>query len=452
MVAFIVAIGVPLLVAPWSSHSSGSRISILGARSTPPTPVTSGTPDPCNAPDDWVGAWTASPQDSSTFVPARPVDGDTTPDASRSSFTNQSFRMIVTPNLGGSQVRVRLSNRFGSGPVTFTSVHVARRVAGATVDAGSDHVVTFGGALAVTVPAGTVVVSDPVNLTVQAFHDLAVSFYVAGKTSLDVHLDAKQTQYMTAADAGNHTADTAGASFDHPVLSWLTIDGLDVLAPSTDSAVAVVGDSLTDGLGSTDDANARWTDDLARRALGSGTPISVLNAGMSGNQVAADNLGRNDLVRGAGLSAVDRIDLDALQQSGVHTVVVFVGINDLLAPTSLDPVHSVESGYQAMINHAHAVGVRIVGATLTPAGQSGRVESWRRSINEWIRTGGSFDSVIDLDAAVRDPHSPSRIAPGLTDEVVHLNDAGYRVLADSIDLAALRDPSAAQCGDTIQPS
>jgi lysophospholipase L1-like esterase len=452
MVAFIVAIGVPLLIAPWSSHGSGSRIAILGARSTPPTPVTSGTSDPCNAPDDWVGAWMAAPQDSSTYVPARPVDGDTSTDASRSSFMNQSFRMIVTPNLGGSQVRVRLSNRFGSGNVTFTSVHVARRLAGASVEAASDHVVTFGGALAVTVPAGTVVVSDPVNLSVQAFHDLAVSFYVAGKSSLDVHLDAKQTQYVTEAGAGDHAADTGGASFDHPVLSWLAVNGVDVLAPSTDSAVAVLGDSLTDGLGSTDDADARWTDDLARRGVGGATPISVLNAGMSGNQVASDNIGRNDLVRGAGLSAVDRIDLDALQQSGVHTVVVFVGINDLLAPTTKDPVQSVETGYQQMIDHAHAVGVRVIGATLTPAGQSGRVESWRRAINEWIRTSGSFDSVIDLDAAVRDPHNPSHIAPGLTDEVVHLNDAGYRVLADSIDLGAMRDPSAAQCGDTIQPS
>jgi lysophospholipase L1-like esterase len=256
---------------------------------------------------------------------------------------------------------------------------------------------------------------------------------------LDVHLEAEQTQYLTSPGAGDHTADADGFAFGHRVVSWLAVTGLEVLAPGSVGAVAVVGDSLTDGLGSTVDAGARWTDDLALRSLARGAPIAVLDAGISGNQVARDNLvGRVKQVRGAGPSAVSRLDADALQQSGVRTVVVFAGINDLFAPSSTDPVRAVVSGYQAMIDRAHTAGVRVVGATLTPAGQVGSVEAWRQAINNWIRTSGQFDAVIDLDAAVRDPVHPNRIAAGLTNEIVHFNDAGYRALATSIDLGALR--------------
>ena len=387
----------------------------------------------------WVGAWMAAPQDTSAAVPARVRDGDTTPPATRASFTNQSFRMIVTPHIGGSELRVRLTNRFGKNAVTFSSVHVARRDAGAAVLASTDHVVTFaGGGLAVTVPPGAAVISDPVSLGVDAFHDLAISFYVAGAASLDVHPDALQTQYLTAPGAGDHTADAAGTAFDRLVLSWLAVGGVDVLAPASVGAVAVVGDSLTDGLGSTTDSDDRWTDDLARRALVTPAPIAVLNAGISGNQVGRDNLiGRTDPVRGAGLSAVNRLDADALEQAGVRTVVVFAGINDLFAPSSTDPVRAVVTGYQSIIDRAHAAGVRVVGATLTPAGQDGAVEMWRQAINNWVRTSGRFDAVIDLDAAVKDPANSKRIAPGLTDEVVHFNDTGYRAAAASIDLGAL---------------
>jgi lysophospholipase L1-like esterase len=257
-------------------------------------------------------------------------------------------------------------------------------------------------------------------------------------TSLDVHLEAKQTQYLTAPGTGDHTTDADGAAFDGRVLSWLGVTGVDVLAPASVGAVVVVGDSLTDGVGSTTDATARWPDDLARRARDNAAPMAVLNAGISGNQVARDNLvGHDTQVRGAGPSAENRFDTDALQQAGVRTVVVYAGINDLFAPSSADPVSAVVTGYQEMIDRAHAAGLRIIGATLTPAGRDVTFEASRQAINEWIRTSGTFDAVIDLDAATRDPLNPNRIAPGLTDEVVHFNDAGYRALAASIDLSAL---------------
>jgi lysophospholipase L1-like esterase len=432
--AVMLALAVPLLRAPLSSLGTTAHVFAVGARSS------TAQPGPCDGQVHWVGAWVAAPQDTSALVPARAPDGDTTPETARASFTDQSFRMIVTPHVAGSELRVRLANRFGNDAVTFDTVHVGHRQAGASVAPGTDHVVTFaGGGPAVTLGPGTVVVSDPVNLAVDAFHDLAISFYVAGTASLDVHPDAQQTQYLTSPGAGDHTADTGGAAFGHPVRSWLAVTGVDVLAPESIGAIAVVGDSLTDGLGSTIDATARWTDDLARRALGTGAPIAVLNGGISGNQVARDNLaGHVGQVRGAGLSAVNRLDADALQQSGVRAVVVYAGINDLFAPSRADPVRAVVAGYQAMIDRAHTAGLRVVGATLTPAGQDGPAEWWRQAINEWIRTSGGFDAVIDLDAAVRDPVHSNRIASGLTNEIVHFNDTGYRALAASIDLGALR--------------
>jgi lysophospholipase L1-like esterase len=207
---------------------------------------------------------------------------------------------------------------------------------------------------------------------------------------------------------------------------------------------------LTDGLGSTRDTDARWTDDLARLALGAGAPIAVLNGGISGNQVGRDNLaGGTDQLRGAGPSAVNRLDADALQQSGVRTIVVYDGVNDLFAPSTADPVSAVVAGYQAMIDRAHAAGIPVVGATLTPAARDGGFEARRGAINDWIRTSGSFDAVIDLDAAVRDPAHANRIAAGLTDEILHFNDTGYRVLAASIDLGVLR---ASGCPDLDRSS
>jgi lysophospholipase L1-like esterase len=164
----------------------------------------------------------------------------------------------------------------------------------------------------------------------------------------------------------------------------------------------------------------------------------VLNAGISGNQVARDNLAGFGQLRGAGLSAENRFAADALQQAGVRTIVVFDGINDLFGRSSDDPVSAVVAGYQEMIDQARAAGVRIIGATLTPAGQTGGFEASRQAINNWIRTSGAFDAVIDLDLAMRDPTNPNRIAPGLTDEVLHFNDEGYRALAASVDLGVLQ--------------
>jgi lysophospholipase L1-like esterase len=282
--------------------------------------------------------------------------------------------------------------------------------------------------------------SDPVDMSVVAFKDLAISFHLEGAAPLDVHQDAESRQYATAIRSGDYSGQRDGSAFTETLSSWLVVAGVEVAAPKADGAIVALGDSITDGIGSTFDTNRRWPDQLAQRAATGRivSPVSVLNAGVSGNQVTKDNVGSHgDVVRGAGLSAPDRVQADMLGR-GVTDVVVQVGLNDLFAPNSDDPARDVIEGYKAIVARARAEGLRVFGTTLTPAGQSGEFEARRQAINDWIRSPGAFDGIFDFDAAVRDPADPSHIRPGLTDEVVHLNDAGYKVLADSVDLGALR--------------
>jgi lysophospholipase L1-like esterase len=392
----------------------------------------------------WVGAWMAAPHDSTAAVAAVPAGGsaDDPPGAvgDRHTFENQTFRMIVNPHLSGSAVRVQLTNRFGWAPITVDDIHVALRTSGASILPGSDHVLTFGGSTSVTIPAGYDVMSDPLGVSVLAFQDLAVSFHLEGAAPLDVHQMAEGRQYATAIGAGDFSGQQDGSAFTETLSSLLVVAGVEVQVSTADSALVALGDSLTDGVGSTFDGNQRWPDQLARRAATGRvvSPVSILNAGVSGNQVTKDNVASHgDGTQGAGLSAPNRVQADMLGR-GVTDVVVFVGINDLFSPTSDDPVPAVIDGYRAIVERARSEGLRVFGATLTPAGQGGDLEARRQAINSWIRSPGTFDGVFDFDAAVRDPGDPSHIRPGYTDEVVHLNDAGYKALADSVDLGALR--------------
>ena len=378
----------------------------------------------------WVGTWMAPPHDSTASVAV----GD------RHTFENQTFRMMVNPHLGGTGVRVQLTNRFGWLPITIDDVHIALRGGGASTVPGSDHALTFGGKTSVTIPAGYDVMSDPMGMAVVPFVDLAVSFHLYGAGALDIHRYAGATQYASPPGSGDLSGRGDGSVFTDTFDSWLAVAGVEVQVPKADGAVVALGDSLTDGIGSTFDGDARWPDQLARRAASGRvvSPVSILNAGVSGNQVTKDNVeSRGDVVRGAGLSAPNRVQADVMGR-GVTDVVVFVGINDLFAPNSDDPVRDVIDGYRAIVARARATGLRVFGATLTPAGQGGDFEARRQAINSWIRSPGAFDGIFDFDAAVRDPADPSHIRPGYTNEVVHLNDAGYQALANSVDLAALR--------------
>jgi lysophospholipase L1-like esterase len=361
----------------------------------------------------WVAAWTAPAQSSS--APAR-------------TFSDQSVRAIVTPHTAGSALRVHLGNRFGTSSLTIDAATVGAQSKGAAVAAGSLRTLTFGGASEVVIAPGDDAVSDPLFLDIAALRNLLVSFHVAGTAPLDYHQWAQQTTWVAG---GEHTAEDAGAAYTEELTSSYGVAAVDVLTSRAVGTVVALGDSITDGIGSSPTPNRRWPDQLARRLLTSSTPLSVVNAGIGGNRVAADGATARDAT---GPSAVHRVTRDALSQPGVTDLVVFEGINDISTSQPGDDVAgTVIDGYRAIIDAAHAAGVRVIGATITPAALVGEKEAARQTINRWIRTSGELDGIVDFDAAVRDPGNPTHVPRAIDAGYAHLTDAGYRSLANAID-------------------
>ena len=382
--------------------------------------ATAGAPVPkASAPDPfgtWTGTWEAAP---SGTAPARP---------------GASLRNVVHLSVGGSATRVRLSNRLGTAPLRLDAVTVALREAGPDAVPGSMRVATFEGARTATIPAGEDLVSDPVPLAVPDRADLLVTVHTPDDSGpATYHRAAGQTNYL--APQGNWAADIDGSAYTATTTSWYYVTGVDVLDALVAGSVVTLGDSLTDGNGSTRDANHRWPDRLAERlgALPSYRRLGVLNAGISGNRLLRDDVGP---------SALSRLDADALSRSGVRVLIVLEGINDIKGtPAATDP-GAFESAYRTLVSRAHAHGIRVIGATLTPyGGSSGYTaarEAVRQKVNVFIRGGGPFDGVVDFDAAVRDPGQPQRIRPGYdSGDHLHFNDSGMRALADTVDLTAL---------------
>jgi lysophospholipase L1-like esterase len=383
----------------------------------------------------WVGSWIASPSDGAG-----------------QAFGDQTLRMILTPHLGGSLLRVHLSNRFGSEPVTFDRASIAQRESGASLVPGSARSLTFGGQLSVTVPPGADVVSDALQFGVTPFVDLAVSLYVGGSTGpATEHFTARQTSYITARAAGDRTAAVDGDAFTYTTTSWFFVDALEVLAPVNVGAVVAFGDSITDGyqgLLSTIlpnpeglDANARYPDVLQRRLLAAGRRLSVLNAGISGNRIL-HNGGVNVFF---GPSALTRVAADAVSQPGVTDVIVLEGLNDIGQPPYAS-ASDVISGLQQIVKQLHAAGLNVLLGTLTPAGgtEGGHYgdsvgNDTRQAINQWIRTSGVADAVVDFDAAVQDSQDPSRINPAYDgSDHLHFNPAGYEAMGDAVNLTDLK--------------
>ncbi|WP_406120606.1 SGNH/GDSL hydrolase family protein [Streptomyces sp. NBC_00989] len=368
------------------------------------------------ASDTWTGTWEAAP---SGTAPAQP---------------GASFRNVVHLSVGGSATRVRLTNRLGTAPLRLDAVTVALREAGPDAVPGSMRVATFDGARTVTIPAGEDLVSDPVPLAVTDAADLLVTVHTPDDSGpATYHRAAGQTNYR--APQGNRAADVDGSAYTATTTSWYYVTGVDVLDAPAAGSVVTLGDSLTDGNGSTRDANHRWPDRLAERlgTLPSYRRLGVLNAGISGNRLLRDDVGPN---------ALSRLDADALSRSGVRVLIVLEGINDIKGtPNATDP-GAFESAYRTLVSRAHANGIRVIGATLTPYGGAGGFtaarEAVRQKVNGFIRGGGPFDGVVDFDAAVRDPEQPERIRPGYDcGDHLHFNDAGMRALADAVDLTAL---------------
>ncbi|HEY8301476.1 MAG TPA: SGNH/GDSL hydrolase family protein [Jatrophihabitans sp.] len=346
-------------------------------------------------------------------------------------YVDKTVRDIVHTSVAGSAVRLRLSNAFGTRPVTFDSVWVGRQAAGAAVVAGSNHEATFGGSPSVTIPRGGEVLSDPVNLDVPAGVNLSVSTHVAGDTGeVTGHHLAQQDNYY----ADGNTADQASAgSYVYGIGSWFWLDAVVVDAAPRAGTVVTLGDSITDGYRSTPDANHRWPDYLARRLAARNSPLSVANEGISGNEVTAD---------GAGVSAEARFDRDVASQPGASTVIFVEGINDIGngVVTSADQLIAAD---KQIIARAHASGLRILGGTLTPFQGAGyysdQKEAIREAVNSWIRSSGAFDGVVDFDRAVRDRANPHAFLPAYDcGDHLHPDDAGYAAMADAVPLSALR--------------
>jgi lysophospholipase L1-like esterase len=390
----------------------------------------------------WVASWAASPSDD-----VWPVDP--TFHAIPIVLAGQTVRDVITPHLGGSELRLHLSNRFGLAPTTFGHVTVGVRTSGAGVS--STKTVTFDGSQSVTVPAGADVVSDPVALTFSAFTPLAVSVYLPGlQGAITKHWNANATSYYTGILSGDATTQLGGGSFSGTMESWFYLDGVDVEAPPTTSAIVTFGDSITDGWVSgsvaslpasttPDDVNGRYPDDLQRRLDSAGVPVSVINAGISSNGLISSN-------PLTGPTGVSRFKLDALDQAGVTGVIVLEGINDLSATGGGVTPAELESGYINVIKQAHAAGLKIWLGTILPASNSivdgvlltPSSETYRQEVNQWIRTQKLADGVIDFDAALRNPADPSQLAPQYSSiDHLHPSLAGYQAMANAVPLSLL---------------
>ena len=371
----------------------------------------------------WVGTWATAPA---------PAEG--------AALSNQTLRMNARISIGGDTLRVRLSNAYGVGPLTIGAAHLGLRDSGPGIVPSSDRVLTFGGATSATIAAGSLLLSDPVQVSVAPSSDLVVTFWLPEELPTSFGITgryARQTNYISP--PGDFSAEPVmpvGRITD----DWFFFVGIDVMASVNTGGIVALGDSLTDANISTHDAFCRWPDQLARRLIArGGRSMGVMNQGLGGNRILHD-------IRGD--SGLRRFDRDVLAQPGVTHVIVLLGTNDLrnrwAKPEEEVTVEQMIAGLKQMALRAHARGIKIFGGTLMPfENETFLVGAWtpareavRQSVNAWIRNGGAFDAVIDFDAGVRDPEHPTSMLP-LYDcgDHLHPSDAGYNRMGDIIDLA-----------------
>ncbi|WP_329110692.1 SGNH/GDSL hydrolase family protein [Micromonospora sp. NBC_01699] len=362
-------------------------------------------------------------------------------------FADTTLRQTVHLSVGARQLRLRFSNAFGGVALPITAVAVALPVGGQAgvsgIRAGTSRTVTFSGRRSVLVPVGAQAVSDSLDVEVAPRSNLTVSVYLAeGQASDRVtsHPGSRTTSYLLA---GNHVAATdlpAATPTDH----WYLLSGVEAWSGGGTAAAVMLGDSLTDGRGSTTNLNDRWPDRLLDRlqADPATSEVAILNQAAGGNRVLDDGLGPN---------ALARLDRDVLAHSGVEWLVVFEGVNDIgtAEPTGAAQKRVTDDlivAYEQIVTRSHAHGIRVYGATLPPFGghpgyddPAGCRQAARRRVNDWIRTGGRFDAVLDFDRATHDPRNPRRLLPAFdTGDHLHLNPAGYRALADAVPARLFR--------------
>ncbi|HKF50361.1 MAG TPA: SGNH/GDSL hydrolase family protein [Terracidiphilus sp.] len=380
---------------------------------------------------NWISSWGASQQ-----IPE--PQNALAPDYLRDATVRQVFHLSV----GGPQLRVHLSNAFGIESLRFTSVHIARPVSSGSpaIDPATDKPLTFAGKPDVTIPPGAEFISDPLDFPVAALSDVAITFHLDDPPAWQSsHPGSRATTWFLHGDSVSARDLPQAQHVEH----WYQISEIDVPAWTGSGVVVALGDSITDGHGATTNGNDRWTDVLAARlqASPSTRSIGVSNQGIGGNHLLTDGLGPNVLAR---------FDRDILAPAGVRWVIVFEGVNDLGGLSRLGDVPAtahqalvdrITAAYQQVIDRAHAHGLRVYGATITPYVGSGYYhpapvnEQDRLAVNAWIRAAGHFDAVIDFDASVRDPQHPDRILPAYDcGDHLHPGPAGYKAMGDSIPL------------------
>ena len=373
-------------------------------------------------PDHWVGTWAASP------VSGNNTDG-------KYGAADTTYREIVHTSLGGSKVRVVLTNEFGTDPLTVTAARVALSAGGSDITVTADRQLTFGGHPSIIIPPGALALSDPADLKLPAGTDLAISLFIPAQAvqHISLHTFANQTSFI----APGNVAAAATLTDSAKIINWPFLKGVNVLAGGNSAAIVAFGDSITDGAHSTLSANTRWPDVLARRlqADKKTSDLAVLNEGIGGNRVLHDV---------AGPSALARFDRDVLAQAGVKYLIILESINDIGHATRSTPDDIVSAddliqGLAQMAERAHQHGIKVYGATLTPYKGAGYAyppgEAMRQAINHWIKTTNQLDGFIDFDKATQDPANPEAFAPADdSGDHLHPSDAGYKAMGDSIDL------------------
>lgn len=369
--------------------------------------------------DDWLATWEGPPQlTEDRNMPPAP------------GLSNKALRQVIHITVGGSHWRYKFSNEFGNAPLAIASVSVAASVGHDTLDVSSVAAVRFSGSASTVIPAGSTAMSDEVALNVRPLSNIAITtVFGAVPSGLTGHPGSRTTSYVADASRRDAAHLTGAQAIEH----WYALSNAEVRAPSA-AAVVILGNSIADGRGSGTDRNNRWPDNFARRLAAESPNVAVLNAGIGGNAV---------LRAGLGPTAMERLERDVLAQRGVKWVIVSEGVNDVgaaRADSSAIVARGLISAYGEIIRQAHTRGMRVLGATMLPFARSqygsAAHEAARRAINDWVRTSGAFDGVIDFDAAMRDSADATRLrADGDSGDHLHPNERGYEIMANAIPLS-----------------